>query len=75
MMTVVLVLGTTGYFGLAVSLQNELSWVVSMTFMCFGFVGFGFLNIAIFGYITDCFSKHTAEAFVCINLTSLYVFG
>lgn len=74
-MTVALVLGSIGHFGLAISLQNELSWIVSVTFMCFCFTGFGYLNIAVFGYVADCFRKHTAEAFTCVNLTTLYLFG
>jgi len=43
--------------------------------MCLSFVGNWFVNIAVFGYIADCLRNHTAEAFVCINLAGLYLFG
>ena len=69
------VMGGIGYFGLAVSLQNENPWIIPTRFMCFTFVGTWFVYIAVFGYITDCLRNHTAEAFVCINLAGLYFFG
>jgi hypothetical protein len=40
-------------------------------------LGFGlsFLNIAVYGYITDCLRDHAPEAFASINLRNIYSFG
>ena len=65
-------MGGIGYFGLAVSLQNENPWLIPTVFMCFSFVGNWFVNIAVFGYIPDCLRNQS----ICLhNLAGLYFFG
>jgi hypothetical protein len=69
------VLGTFGFFGFGLSLHYKVHWMVPLLFQCLIILGLSFLNIAIFGYLTDCLRDHAPEAFASINLRNLYSFG
>jgi len=67
--------GTMGFFGFGISLHNYDPWIGPVMFQSIMTFGISFLNIAVYGYITDCLRDHAPEAFASINLRNIYSFG
>ena len=64
-----------GFFGFGIALHDQLPWIGPIMFQSILGFGLSFLNIAVYGYITDCLRDHAPEAFASINLRNIYSFG
>jgi hypothetical protein len=69
------IFGTMGFFGFGITLHNQAPWIGPIMFQSILGFGLSFLNIAVYGYITDCLRDHAPEAFASINLRNIYSFG
>jgi hypothetical protein len=56
-------------------LHYQLSWIIVFLFECILIYGLSFLNIATYGYVTDCFRDHAPEALTSLNIGGAYEFG
>ena len=70
-----LVFGGMGFFGLGISLNLQLHWIVPVVFELMILFGIQFINICTYGYVTDCLRDHAPEAFASLTVTKLYEFG
>lgn len=75
LITVVVVLGTVGFFGFGATVHYQTHW--SGPVLTFGFanMSLAFASTCVFGYVIDCFPKLSEEAFVAINTRNLLTFG
>ena len=70
-----LILGVIGFFGFGGTLQNETPWPGPVILYGIIYFSMSFLNIGIYGYITECHRNKAPEAFALINLRNIYSFG
>ncbi|KAK5442626.1 hypothetical protein LTS15_011050 [Exophiala xenobiotica] len=70
-----LILGVVGFFGFGATLQNEAPWAGPVVLYGIIYFSMSFLNIGIYGYITECHRNKAPEAFASINLRNIYSFG
>ena len=73
--TVALVFGGMSFFGFGISLQVKDPWIGPVIFYGLQYFAVGFINVAIYGYLTDCHRDKAPEAFASINLRNIYSFG
>ena len=67
--------GSIGWFGFGIALHYQLRWIIVFVFECILLFGLSFLNIATYGYVTDCLRDHAPEALTTLNLGGVYEFG
>ncbi|TKA82498.1 hypothetical protein B0A55_01240 [Friedmanniomyces simplex] len=72
---VTLILGGMSFFGFGWSLQVQDPWIGPVIFYGIQYFSVGFMNIAVYGYLTDCHRDKAPEAFAAINLRNIYSFG
>ncbi|KAF2636832.1 serine/threonine kinase 16 [Massarina eburnea CBS 473.64] len=70
-----LVLGVVGFFGFGATLQNGAAWAGPVFLYGLIYFSMAFLNIGIYGYITECHRSKAPEAFAALNLRNIYSFG
>ncbi|OCT54622.1 cycloheximide resistance protein [Cladophialophora carrionii] len=70
-----LILGVVGFFGFGATLQNEAPWAGPVVLYGIIYFSMSFLNIGIYGYITECHRNKAPEAFASLNLRNIYSFG
>ncbi|KAF2734535.1 serine/threonine kinase 16 [Polyplosphaeria fusca] len=70
-----LILGVIGFFGFGGTLQNKDPWAGPVILYGIIYFAMSFLNIGIFGYITECHRNKAPEAFAALNLRNIYSFG
>ncbi|KAF2475771.1 serine/threonine kinase 16 [Lindgomyces ingoldianus] len=70
-----LVLGIAGFFGFGACLENKTSWPGPVFLYGVIYFAMSFLNIGIYGYITECHRSKAPEAFASLNLRNIYSFG
>jgi hypothetical protein len=70
-----LILGVCGFFGFGATLENEMPWAGPVVLYGMIYFAMAFLNIGIFGYITECHRNKAPEAFASLNLRNIYSFG
>ncbi|KAK3679515.1 hypothetical protein LTR78_001076 [Recurvomyces mirabilis] len=75
LIVVVLILGGLSFFGFGLSLQAHDPWIAPVIFYGIQYFSVGFMNIAVYGYLTDCHRDKAPEAFAAINLRNIYSFG
>lgn len=73
--TVTLIIGGMSFFGFGISLQAKDPWIGPVFFYGLQYFSVGFINVAIYGYLTDCHRDKAPEAFATINLRNIYSFG
>ncbi|KAJ4291674.1 hypothetical protein N0V90_009569 [Kalmusia sp. IMI 367209] len=72
---ITLVLGVTGFFGFGATLQNGAPWGGPVFLYGLIYFSMAFLNVGIYGYITECHRSKAPEAFAALNLRNVYSFG
>ncbi|KAK5759259.1 hypothetical protein LTS12_010582 [Elasticomyces elasticus] len=72
---VTLILGGMSFFGFGWSLEVHDRWIGPVIFYGIQYFSVGFMNIAVYGYLTDCHRDKAPEAFAAINLRNIYSFG
>ncbi|KAF2797300.1 serine/threonine kinase 16 [Melanomma pulvis-pyrius CBS 109.77] len=72
---VTLILGIVGFFGFGACLENRTPWIGPVILYGIIYFAMAFLNIGIFGYITECHRSKAPEAFAALNLRNIYSFG
>ncbi|KAK5680245.1 hypothetical protein LTS10_007172 [Elasticomyces elasticus] len=72
---VTLILGGISFFGFGWSLEVHDPWIGPVIFYGIQYFSVGFMNIAVYGYLTDCHRDKAPEAFAAINLRNIYSFG
>ena len=90
LIVVTLVIGGMSFFGFGWSIQNRGTfakgceealltaldpWIGPVIFYGMQYFAVGFINIAVYGYLTDCHRDKAPEAFAAINLRNIYSFG
>ncbi|KAF1960645.1 serine/threonine kinase 16 [Byssothecium circinans] len=70
-----LILGVIGFFGFGATLENGAPWAGPVFLYGLIYFSMAFLNIGIFGYITECHRSKAPEAFAALNLRNVYSFG
>lgn len=75
LIAVTLVIGGMSFFGFGWSIQNRDPWIGPVIFYGMQYFAVGFINIAVYGYLTDCHRDKAPEAFAAINLRNIYSFG
>ncbi|KAF9734281.1 hypothetical protein PMIN03_006557 [Paraphaeosphaeria minitans] len=70
-----LVLGVTGFFGFGATLQHGSPWGAPVFLYGLIYFSMAFLNVGIYGYITECHRSKAPEAFAALNLRNVYSFG
>ncbi|KAH8894459.1 MFS general substrate transporter [Thozetella sp. PMI_491] len=75
MIVVTLILGGMSFFGFGWSLSVQDPWIGPVVFYGLQYFSVGFINIAVYGYLTDCHRDKAPEAFAAINLRNIYSFG
>lgn len=75
LITVVIVLGTVGFFGFGATVHYQTHW--SGPVLTFGLanMSLAFASTCVFGYVIDSYPKLNEEAFVAINARNLLTFG
>jgi hypothetical protein len=64
-----------GFFGFGATLQNQAPWAGPVVLYGIIYFAMSFLNIGIYGYITECHRNKAPEAFASLNLRNIYSFG
>ncbi|KEF61961.1 uncharacterized protein A1O9_03533 [Exophiala aquamarina CBS 119918] len=70
-----LIFGVAGFFGFGACLQYQTPWIGPVFLYSLIWFAMSFLNIGIYGYITECHRNKAPEAFASINLRNIYSFG
>ncbi|KAF2188702.1 serine/threonine kinase 16 [Zopfia rhizophila CBS 207.26] len=70
-----LILGIVGFFGFGACLENRTPWPGPVILYGIIYFAMSFLNIGIYGYITECHRSKAPEAFASLNLRNIYSFG
>ncbi|KAF2661911.1 serine/threonine kinase 16 [Lophiostoma macrostomum CBS 122681] len=70
-----LILGIAGFFGFGACLQAQTAWAGPVILYGIIYFAMAFLNIGIFGYLTECHRNKAPEAFASLNLRNFYSFG
>ncbi|KAJ4516781.1 hypothetical protein HRR75_003441 [Exophiala dermatitidis] len=70
-----LILGIVGFFGFGAALRDEAPWPGPVILYGVIYFSMSFLNIGVYGYITECHRNKAPEAFASINLRNIYSFG
>ncbi|KAF2877601.1 serine/threonine kinase 16 [Massariosphaeria phaeospora] len=70
-----LVMGIVGFFGFGATLENHAPWIGPVILYGLIYFAMAFLNIGIYGYITECHRSKAPEAFAALNLRNVYSFG
>ena len=68
-------LGVAGFFGFGATMQNQAPWAGPVVLYGLIYFAMSFLNIGIYGYITECHRNKAPEAFASLNLRNIYSFG
>ncbi|KAF2203835.1 serine/threonine kinase 16 [Delitschia confertaspora ATCC 74209] len=69
------ILGVIGFFGFGASLEKKAAWPGPVILYGIIYFAMAFLNIGIYGYITECHRSKAPEAFASLNLRNVYSFG
>ena len=72
---VTLIVGGMSFFGFGLSINAHDHWIGPVIFYGLQYFAIGFINIAVYGYLTDCHRDKAPEAFAAINLRNIYSFG
>ncbi|KAF2102208.1 serine/threonine kinase 16 [Rhizodiscina lignyota] len=70
-----LILGVVGFFGFGACLEHQTPWPGPVVLYGIIYFSMSFLNIGIYGYITECHRNKAPEAFASLNLRNFYSFG
>ncbi|KAF1998816.1 serine/threonine kinase 16 [Amniculicola lignicola CBS 123094] len=69
------ILGIVAFFGFGACLENHVAWPAPVVLYGLMYFAMAFLNIGIYGYITECHRSKAPEAFASLNLRNIYSFG
>jgi MFS family permease len=75
LMSVVVVLGTVGFFGFGLTVHYVTNWSGPVVTYGLANMALAFAAPCVFGYVVDCFPKLSEEAFVAINARNFLTFG
>lgn len=70
-----LVLGIAGFFGFGAALQAQVAWPGPVVLYGIIYFAMAFLNVGVYGYLTECHRNKAPEAFASLNLRNFYSFG
>ncbi|RMY88658.1 hypothetical protein D0862_10386 [Hortaea werneckii] len=75
LMVVVVILGTTGFYGFGATVHYQTHWTGPVLTFGFANMCLAFGSTCVFGYVLDCYPKLAEEAFVAINARNFLTFG